>query len=91
MDEKALKPLDTLGNEIHDGDLVCWTPDRPILCRVTKAQAAELKILTKSVEPGKVSFAFIMNVVFLPGQRITSLIRIVNPGSDALVNSLLDS
>lgn len=81
------KCLDTLGNELHEGDLVTVIFTRPPMFRVVATQPGGLST-PKGIAPQMIRVVCDMNIIGGPGQKLQAIAKVVNPMSEALLDEL---
>lgn len=81
------KCLDTLGNELREGDLVTVVFMRPPMFRVVATQPGGLST-PNGVAPQMIRVVCDMNIMAGPGQRLQAVAKVVNPMSEALLDEM---
>jgi hypothetical protein len=82
--------LDTLGNELHDGDLVTILFVRPPMFRIVATQAGGLAT-PEGIQPQAIRIVCDMRIIGAPGQKLQAVVKVVDPLSEALLNKLANN
>jgi hypothetical protein len=85
--KRDYKCLDTLGNELRDGDLVTILFVRPPMFRIVATQAGGLAT-PNGVQPQAIRVVCDMNIIAAPGQRLQAVVKVVSPLSEALLDKM---
>ena len=83
-------PKDSLGNELHVGDLVTLVTNRPVPYRVLKVENGGIQT-PQGVTPGMIAIGTTVTLGTIPGGQIVEVARLVSPGSDELVRKIIDA
>lgn len=83
-------PKDALGNDLHEGDIITLVSDKPIFFRVMKVDNGGIQT-PQGITPGVVVVGVTLTIRLVPGASILNVARVVSPGSDALVSSILET
>jgi hypothetical protein len=83
-------PKDALGNELREGDVVTLVTDKPLFFRVMKIDNGGIST-PQGMTPAVVVLGVTLTLRMVPGVPILNVAKVVAPGSDALVKSMLEA
>ena len=88
MSEKIRPPLDAVGNELHEGDLVALVTGKQLVGKVVAVQSGGLHT-NQGITPSRVRIVLDINFGCMPGMTMGEVVKIVNPGQQQALESLL--
>lgn len=87
--DKPKENLDCVGVPIRKGDLVCIQFTRPPVAVVVASETGGLHT-PQGQTPARIRIVLDMNLAQIPGQPFTSLVRVVGPQSQTLIENIAD-
>jgi hypothetical protein len=88
MGQPSKPPKDCVGNELHEGDVVTLHIDRPLIFLVSKIDNGGIQT-PQGITPGRIVLGVNLTLHYAPGMPLLQVVRVVNPGSDKIVEKLL--
>ncbi len=81
-------PKDLLGNSLHEGNLVTFLAGQPLVFKIVALSEGGLHT-NSGQTPAQIRIICDMSIGCPPGGRIPTLLRIINPESEAVISAIL--